>query len=494
MPQNGRLQAVSSPMPISRIIFFLVFAALIRVAAGADHPRLNLIAIVTDDQAEWSLGCYGNKESITPNMDRLAKEGARFANAYTVTPVCSASRASYMTGFWNTQLAITDWIAPNEQHAGVGLPQGTITWPQVLQQNGWTTALVGKWHLGEKPHNVPTQTGFDHFYGFLGGGNTPMNPTYDFPEGPKKLSGYGGDLLTDEAIRWIGEQKEKPFVLCLHFREPHLPYGPVPAVDHDALKNLDPTVPQLKGLDIQQVKGWTRDYYAAIHSVDRNMGRLFDYLDKQGLWEKTIISFTSDHGYNIGHHMIHTKGNGYWVAGGVNGPKRPNMWDTSVRIPWMVRWPGVVKPGTIVEQPVQNLDTFATMLGMLGAPMPKGSKQLGKDVSPLLRGESSAPPHDVIFGQYDLHNSGLAYLRMVRTDRWKYVKHFHENLMDELYDLKADPGETKNLINMRKATKENVREVIAGLRGKLHAWQKSIDDPVLSEPRLMDYEVTEDKE
>jgi uncharacterized sulfatase len=480
-------------MSVVRFLFALTFLGLAPLSRAADAPKLNLIAIVTDDQAEWSIGCYGNKESITPNMDRLAKEGARFANAYTVTPVCSASRTSYMTGLWNTQLGITDWIAPNEGKAGVGLPAGTTIWPSVLQHSGWATALVGKWHLGEKAFNKPTSMGFDHFYGFLGGGTTPMNPTYDFPDGPKKINGYVGDLLTDEAIRWIGEQKGKAFSLCLHFREPHLPYTPVPAEDSEPFKNLDPTVPVLKGLDIAQVKGWTREYYAAIHSVDRNLGRLFAFLEKEGLWDKTIVSFTSDHGYNIGHHMIHTKGNGYWVAGGVTGPKRPNMWETSMRVPWLVRWPGVAKPGTVVEQPVQNLDTFPTMLSMLGVPLPKDSKQLGKDVSPLLRGES-VTPHAEIFAQYDLHNSGLAYLRMIRTDRWKYVKHYHENMSDELYDLKNDPGEARNIFGARKAGQENVRQVVKELHAKLVAWQKSIDDPVLSEPRLNHYEVVEDKE
>src|SRR5207248_9420782 len=142
----------------------------------------------------------------------------------------------------------------------------------------------------------------------------------------------------------------------------------------------------LKELDIPQVKGWTRDYYAAIHSVDRDLGRLFAYLEKEKLWDKTIISFTSDHGYNIGHHMIHTKGNGIWVAGGVSGPKRPNMWDTSLRVPLLIRWPAAVKPGTTAGQVVANIDTFPTVLGMLGVPRPAGYAQRGRDFSPLLRG------------------------------------------------------------------------------------------------------------
>ena len=464
---------------------------MVHSAPGAD--RMNLISIVTDDQGLWSLGCYGNKESITPNMDRLAKDGARFANAFAVTPVCSPSRVTFMTGRWGTQMAVTDYLAPNEEKAGIGLGPDTVTWPKVLQQNGWATAHIGKWHLGQMAYNHPTKMGYDHFFGFLGGGNSPMNPTYDLPDGKKTLQGYGADLMTDDAIQWIGSQKDKAFAMTIHFREPHLAYKPVPKEDSALFEKLDPTVPQLKGLDIDQIKGWTRDYYAAIHSVDRNMGRLFAYLEKEGLWDRTIISFQSDHGYNIGHHMIHTKGNGFWVAGGVSGPKRPNMWDTSMRIPWMVRWPGVTKPGTVIEQPVQNLDTFATMLGMMGAPEPKNWPQSGRSLVKLLHGEADTP-HAEIYGQYDLHNSGLSYMRMIRTDRWKFVKHFHENMMDELYDLKNDPEEKANLIGRRKAGKDNLSAVVKELRTKLVAWQKSIDDPVLSEPRLMQYEVVEDKE
>jgi uncharacterized sulfatase len=301
--------------------------------------------------------------------------------------------------------------------------------------------------------------------------------------------------MTDDAIKWIGDQKGsgKPFALCLHFREPHLAYGPVPPEDSEPYAKLDPTVPTLKGLDIPQVKGWTREYYAAIHSVDRNLGRLFAFLEREGLWDNTIISFTSDHGYNIGHHMIHTKGNGYWVAGGVTGPKRPNMWDTSIRVPWMIRWPGVIKPGTVIREHVQNIDVFGSFLAMLDVPAPAGWKTEGRNFAPLLRGEK-VPWKNETFAQYDLHNSGLAYMRMVRTERFKFVKHFHENESDELYDLENDPGETRNIRGTKKIGDRKVADVIRELRAKLLDWQKGIDDPILSETRLMDYQVVEDKE
>lgn len=450
--------------------------------SAAAPQKLNFISIVTDDQAAWSLGCYGNKESLTPNMDRLAKEGARFANAFTVTPVCSPSRATFMTGKYGAQLGITDWIAPNEAKAGLGLSAKAVTWPGVLQEAGYTTALIGKWHLGDKPESHPIKQGFGHFYGFLGGGTSPMNPTYDFPEGPKQVEGYGANLLTDEAIRWIGTVKEKPFSLCLHFREPHTAYTPVPEEDSRLFADLDPTVPEPKGVDVAQTKQWTREYYAAIHSVDRNLGRLFAMLEKEGLWDRTIIQFTSDHGYNIGHHGIHTKGNGMWVAGGVTGPKRPNMWDTSLRIPLLVRWPGVVKAGTVLEQQVLNLDNFSSVLGMLGVTPPAGWKVEGENCAPLLRGEQVTWRSEW-FGQYDLHNSGLAYMRMIRTDDWKYVRHFHANLMDELYDLKADPDESKNLINDRKGKGPKITKTVEDLEVKMEQWMKRVHDPVLKESR-----------
>ena len=275
----------------------------------------------------------------------------------------------------------------------------------------------------------------------------------------------------------------------------------MPEEDSKPFANLDPTVPESKGLDVAQVKQWTRDYYAAIHSVDRNLGRLFAFLEKEGLWDTTIIQFTSDHGYNIGHHGIHTKGNGIWVAGGIGGPKRPNMWDTSLRIPLLVRWPGVVKGGTVIEQQVLNLDTFSSVLGMLDVTPPAEWKVEGANYATLLRGQEVTWRNEW-FGQYDLHNAGLAYMRMIRTDEWKYVRHFHANLMDELYNLKDDPGETQNLLGRRvegakggKADKGgkgkakdkdkaiDVKAVVAELDAKLLEAMKRVNDPVLKESR-----------
>ncbi len=438
--------------------------------------RPNIIAIVTDDQAMWSIGAYGNTESRTPNMDRLAREGALFTNAFVATPVCSPSRASFLTGLYGTQVGITDWINMNESGAGVGLPPSTLTWPAVLKANGYSTALIGKWHLGRLPQHHPTKHGYDHFWGMLNGGTSRlMNPIMDVEGQPKKLKGPVPDLLTDESMRWIESNKEKPFALSMHFREPHLPYGPVPEEDSAPFKESDPTLPEAPHLDPAFTKDLTRKYYASIHAIDRNLGRLFAKLDELKLSDNTIILFTSDHGYNVGHHTLHGKGNGVWIGGGVHGPKRPNMFDTSVRVPLLVRWPGVVKGGTRIEPHVSNVDTFATVLAMLGVPQPADNKQHGRDFSPLLRGQTLTDWPSDVFAQYDLHNGGIAHLRMIRTPDWKLIRHHMTNGHNELYDLKNDPGETRNRYYDKRA-----RDVRDGLQQRLTAWQESIGDPILT--------------
>jgi choline-sulfatase len=445
--------------------------------AAQSQRRFNLISIVTDDQAQWSVGAYGNRESRTPNMDRLAREGARFLNAFVTTPVCSPSRAGFLTGLYGTQVGITDYITPREGQDGVGLPESATTWPQVLQRSGWRTGLFGKWHLGTRAQFHPTKRGFDHFFGSLEGSFAPMNPELESGGRTGRIEGVASTIIMDDALRFIEANKDRPFAALIHFREPHTPYTPMPEEDTALFENLDPTIPAWPGIDPAQIKRWHREYYAAIHAVDRNIGRLLAKLDELNLAGKTIVMFTSDHGYNIGHHGIHTKGNGMWIAGGVTGPKRPNMFDTSLRIPLIVRWPGIVTPGLEITETVLQLDTFASVLGMLGVPAPD-VKQHGADFSPLLRGQRLAGWRDTFFGQYDLHNVGLAYMRMIRTPGWKLVRHHFAGGLDELYDLENDPDERRNLYG-----DQSHRDTREALQRRLTEWQKSIDDPILKQGR-----------
>ncbi len=423
------------------------------------------------------MGAYGNHEVRTPNMDRIARQGVQFTNAIACSPVCSPSRAAYFSGLYPTELGVTDWISPQEASEGLGL--NAATWPQVLQRNGYRTAMIGKWHLGDQPRFHPRRLGFDHFTGFLAGGTRPMNTTLEVDGKQKKTTGPLPDVLVDDAISFITKNRDRPFAVCLHFRAPHLPYEPVPEADTAPFAKLDPTIPNLPALDAAKVKRSTKAYYASIHSVDRNIGRLLETLDALQLSENTLVIFTSDHGYNEGRHYINTKGNGHWIAGGISGPKRPNMWETSITVPLAMRWPAVIKPGTKSDVMVSNLDMFRTVLGALGIALPVDTQPRGVDFSPLLRGES-IPERTALFGQYDLHNNGLAYLRMVRTGRYKYVKHFHARMMDEVYDLEKDPGEQTNLLR-RRGKHRLPPEVYADLQRRLKKWQAAINDPLLQD-------------
>ena len=457
--------------------FLLITLALTAFAtpACAQAPKkLNLIVITTDDQARWSLGCYGNKQARTPNMDRLAKEGARFLNAFVATPVCSPSRASFLTGRYGTQVGITDWINPKEAQSGLGLPRDAITWMSVLQRAGWRTGLVGKWHLGMLAQFHPTKHGFDHFTGFLGGGNTPMNPTLEIAGREVKLQGPIPDILTDHAIDFMKLHKDGPFALMLNFREPHAPYAPMPEADTKLFRDLDPAIPNFPGLNVKRAKQLTRDYYASVHAVDRNLGRLLEALDQLGLRENTIIVFTSDHGYMIGHHGLWHKGNAVWLVEGREKERRPNMFDHALRVPLLVRWPGVIRGGTEVKELVSNIDMFPSMLGMLKVYRPKNYKQEGADFAPLLRGEKIAW-RDGVFAQYDPHNGLDAAMRSIRTERWHLVRQYKKNGQpDELFDLQADPEELRNLYADPKH-----REMRDQLQTRLTAWMRAIDDPIL---------------
>ncbi len=451
-------------------------------SAARDRDRSNLIVIVTDDHAEWAAGAYGNREILTPNIDRLVREGARFLNSFVVTPVCSPSRATFLTGWYPTQLGITDYLTPEEEEAGVGLPANVTTWPEVLQQHGYVTALLGKWHLGTRAKFHPTRHGYSQFVGFLGGSNTAMNPTVEVDGKETVLQGFFPNLLMNKALEFIERNRSGRFALSIHFREPHAVsnheppyYGPVPEEDSTPFRDLDPQVPLSPGIDIQQVKRWTREYYASVHAVDRNIGRLLQRLDDLSLSQRTVVLMTGDNGYMIGHHGLWEKGWAYWIAGGlvVDQPIRPNMFDNSIRVPLVIRWPGVVKPGTEIPEMVSNLDAFVSLLGMLGVPIPKGIRQHGMDICPLLRGEK-VKWRDAVFGQYDLHNGGLAYMRMIRTNQWKLVRFFGANGLDELYDLESDPEEGNNLANNPAFHK--LREE---LQKRLTEWQRSISDPIL---------------
>ena len=447
----------------------------------ASNPRPNLLMIVTDDQASWTLGSYGNTDARTSQIDRLAAEGVRFANVFTPSPVCSPSRATLLSGRYGTEVGITDWINPQEAEAGVGLPPETITWAEALQQAGYRTGLIGKWHLGSQPRFHPTRHGYGSFFGFLGGGTEPMNPRLMDADGvQREFPGAEPDVVTEAALRFLAQEPGRPFSLSLHYRAPHTPYGPVPEHDLSPFRDATVSIPLFPGLDQAQVRQWTRAYYASIHSIDRNIGRLLDTLQRTGLDRTTVVIFTSDHGYNIGHHGLHTKGNATWIAGGVNGPTMPNMFDTSLRPPFLVRGPGVTGAARVVTEMVSFEDVYPTLLSLTGVPLPAAAPRHGRDLTPLLRGEHVRQWRDAVYGQYDIHHYAIAHLRMIRDAGWKLVRSYGTTTKDQLFDLEADPGEIRNLWGAREQADRR-----RSMERRLRQWMQSIDDPVLREKGLL---------
>ncbi len=469
--------------PLVRALFqSSVLAALALLAIpglAAAEPGLNLIAIVTDDQAAWTMGCYGGTEIPTPNFDRLAATGARFENAFTHTPVCSPSRGTYLTGMMPTQLGYTDWL--NDKQAKThGITPATPTWPSVLAERGFTTGHIGKWHVGSKPDSLPWNNGIREFTGCLGGGWAPDKVNFiDEKGGKHSPPGFSVEICTDLAMKFTDEHRDKPFALLVHYREPHAAYIPMPDVDMKTSRAATLHTPDYPGLKQPHTDKERRDYYASIAALDRNLGRLLDHLENTGLADRTVILFTSDHGYNIGDHGIQHKGNARWITEDKFGQSRPNMFDTSIRVPLLVRHPRAAKAGIVVREWVTNADMFASSIGLLGVKKPASMPAASRDWSPAVLGgmpDAAAFPKE-LFGQYDLINDAAERrMRMIRTDRWKLVLHLNAPAQNELYDLTADAGERTNLFG-RPGTETTVGELTTSLRKRMEA----IKDPRIGE-------------
>jgi choline-sulfatase len=454
----------------------------IALAAEPAAQRPNILFIYTDDQAPWAVGVAGRSQVKTPNLDALFRQGARFDNAFTTTPVCSPSRGGLLTSRYGSELGITDWLKA-ETEPQAGLKPGTLTWVELLRRAGYRTGLVGKWHLGVTDESHPTEFGYRYFMGFRSGGASPENPELEVDGVQRQFDGFTPDILTDHAVRFIRDAGEGPFCLSLHFRAPHTPWLPVADEDWSLFASLDPAIPNpdYPALDVPRVKRATREYLASVHSVDRNVGRLLKQLDDLQLAANTIVIFTSDHGYNMGHNGVIHKGNGHWVltdpppaAENIPRGQRPNMYDNSIRVPACVRWPGVVKPDTVIEQTVSNLDWFPTLLAMADVPLPRETVVRGRSILPLLRGEQ-VEWEDDFYAEYSTKHQSRTHMRMYRTPHWKLVRDMLNPDRDEFYDLSNDPAEANNLIDSRSAP---VWRVIAELDAKIRERMEELGDPV----------------
>lgn len=506
---------------VGLVLAFLVPLGACSSAEESGDPaaeRPNILFIVTDDQAPWAFQLEDHPELTTarmgpvpssarrhrfiadssqlrtPHMSRLAEEGAYLVNAYTPTPVCSPSRASLLTSRYGSEVGITDWIHPGEEPQ-LGLDSTYVTWTELLQDAGYTTGLVGKWHLGTQDRYHPTVHGYDHFMGFRSGGTSPADPTLEKNGEQQELEGYTPNILTDHALDFLERQAAEngdgsggqPFMLSVHYRAPHAPWLPLPEEDWADYEHLDPRIPNpnYPGLDVPRVKQMMRRYLANVASVDRNVGRMLDRLDSLGMSENTVVIFTSDHGYNMGHNGIWHKGNGHWVLhdppeGTENIPEgdRPNMYDRSLRVPFAVRWPGEIEPGTVVDETVTFLDVYPTIAAIAGVEVPDSLTIRGRNALPLLRGGTVSDWENALYAEYSTHHQSRTHMRMWRTDTWKLVEDFRNPRRDELYHMQRDPAETMNLYDSTAARFDSVK---VRFNRRILQRMEQIGDPVLQE-------------
>ena len=440
---------------IAARIVVLVLCCMLAPFLWAGQP--NIVFVYADDQASWTIGALGNRQARTPNIDRLYSEGVALTNAFTTTPVCSPSRAGLLTSRYGSELGITDYLN-SSQEPDKGLAPELPTWPKLLQAAGYATAFVGKWHVGSLDRHLPTNNGYDEFYGFRSGAGISKDPKVESRGTVRVVPGFTPDVLTDEAIRLIRASAGRvPFLLSLHFWAPHAntsnrtPDGdrtwlPLSEADWNSFRNLEIALPEpdYPRLDAPRARRMLAEYLGSVASLDRNVGRLLAVLDELGITSETVVIFTSDHGFNMGHNGIWHKGNGRWLLTDNRG-YRSNMYDNSIRVPAVVRWPGRVPAGIAVDRVVLNLDWFPTILAMVGLDAPADAVIRGESFLPLLEGQT-IPWRTSFYGEYlQLHQEQVDQ-RMWRTPEWKLVRDSRPG-KDELYNLAEDPSEHVNLID-----------------------------------------------
>lgn len=476
------------------LIFVLLFGCQPKETRNIESPRPNILFIMADDMGPWTLSINNDPNTYTPELDKIGNEGAVFRNCYASGAVCSPTRASMMTGRYPSETGVTNYI-PHGDSTGVDL--SLKMFPELFQDAGYSTIMVGKWHLGEHGEYLPTKRGYDRFTGFPHGGMQSMSPRIQV-EGKWKVAegAYTPDVLADYAMDYIKEfnpsKTGKPFLLSLHFWAPHantdFPEGmqptykgrswlPMQEVDLARWTGRDIILPEpeFPNLDVALTQRMAREYYASVHSVDRNVGKMMNLLDDLNLDENTIVIFTSDHGYMMGHHGLWHKGNGRWLTkdgvdpAGIYGDSRPNLYDQSIRVPCVMRWPGKIGAETKINNTVSFPDFFPTLLDMAGVEKPDDALVRGKSMLPLLMKETVDRDND-IYAEY-------INLRTYRTIEWKLVMDFSERGLHEFYHLKEDPKEQINLFYSEAAEVMSHRKE---LKEKLFNRMKLINDPLLS--------------
>lgn len=426
----------------------------------AEKPSApNVVFILTDDQRWDCLSCAGHPCLQTPHMDRIAREGTRFANMFVTTSLCSPSRASILSGLYPHAHGVVNNFTD--------YPSNLRSFPQQLQAAGYQTAYIGKWHMDE--NNDSPRPGFDYWASHLGQGkyyDTPFNIN-----GQRDvLKGYYTTRVTDLAVDWIKDRpQDRPFMLVLGHKAPHTPAVPEPKYAHlydtvpipyppsaftlddkpewirqrlatwhgiyGPLWGFREKFPDARPEAVKDFAAFVRSYYAVIKSVDDSLGRILAVLEQTGQLDNTLLIFAADNGFFLGEHGMMDKRTAH---------------EESLRVPLVVRYPRLTRPGAMVDQMVLNIDLAPSILDICG--VPPLSNIHGRSWKPLLAGDSRGWRTAWLY-EYD-YEKQFPYtpnVRAVRTDQWKYIHYPHgdggpDRHKAELYDLKADPLELKNLI------------------------------------------------
>ena len=414
----------------------------------------NIIFIMADDHAAQAVGCYGSQMNLTPNIDRIASEGALFENCFCTNSICSPSRAVILTGKYSHLNGVTDNIQKFN-----GLQD---TYPKYLKKAGYQTAIAGKWHLKSQP------TGFD-YWNVLPGQGEYYNPVLIENGVEQKHEGYVTDIITDIALDWLNERdSEKPFCLMIHHKAIHANWEtddeyanmfsdikiPEPPTFNDNFAGRSAQVanhqlfvgPSQWGLhyeyrfgempvegSFQDKKEWMyqryiKDYLKCVASVDDNIGRVLAFLDKTGLDKNTIIVYTSDQGFFLGEHGLYDK---------------RFMYEESLRMPLVIRYPEEIKPATVVDEMVLNLDFAETILDYAGVGIPEDMQ--GSSFRQLALGESPEEWRDGMYYRFYEEAYGIGPCEGIRTQKHKLIHYLYDDKSWELYDLQNDPHEMENL-------------------------------------------------
>jgi arylsulfatase A-like enzyme len=433
--------------------------------------NLNFVFVLADDLGWSDLGCYGSDLHETPHIDRFAQRSMLFTDAYAASPVCTPTRASIMTGKYPARLHMTTWyeasknpprdrkLIPPVTEGNLPLEQVTIA--EVLKQAGYQTAHVGKWHLGDAAHYPETQ-GFDVNIGgtFWGAPNTFFYPYRgleafgEFRYVPHLEFGGPGeyltDRLTDEALHIMEKVKNAPFFLYLAYHTVHTPIEGKPEWVEYFRAKIRP------GLRHQNP-----GYAAMVHSLDENVGRILGALDKLGLADHTVVVFFSDNGGFINKHKNQMVTDNYPLRSG-----KGSLYEGGIRVPLIVRWPGVTKPGGVCNEPISSIDFYPTILEMTGL---SGSPQHNTDMDglsivPMLKNPLSSMNRTALYWHFPHYYPTTTPVSSIRKGDWKLMEFFEGRAL-ELYNVKEDIAEKNNIA-------EKIPDKAAELHNMLKAWRE----------------------